>query len=106
MASVKTYPTVHIVNPKDPHDPAPQLANTSDVAKRGWTLWADRHDPKRAADLEKAATRDTSVVDPKPDTPVVDPKPDTPAGDDSGKPDEVKDGSAVDPSDVRKSPSQ
>ena len=45
MASVKRLATIAIVNPKDPQDPKPRIANIDDVKRNGWTLWADRHAP-------------------------------------------------------------
>jgi len=96
MATAKRKPTVHIVNPKDPSDPAPWIANVDDVALKGWTLWADRHDPKLAADVEKAAEVEKVESDEKgPEAPKDNKTDDKP---------EVKDGSAVDPKDVKKAP--
>jgi len=99
MATAKRKPTVHIVNPKDPSDPAPWIANVDDVALKGWTLWADRHDPKLAADVEKAAEVEVEKVESDEKGPEA-PK-DNKTDD---KPAEVKDGSAVDPKDVKKAP--
>lgn len=114
MASTKSLQTVAIVNPKDPQDPQPWTANISDVALKGFTLWADRHDPKLAADAAQAAA--VAVVEPAPvvepvvaPAPVVEPVAEKPVEakvDDKPVDDkpEVKDGSAVDPKDVKKAP--
>lgn len=100
MATAKRKPTVHIVNPKDPSDPAPWIANVDDVALKGWTLWADRHDPKLAADVEKAAAVE-KPVDP---AGSGEKGPEAPKDNKTDDKPEVKDGSAVDPKDVKKAP--
>lgn len=114
MASVKNKPTVAIVNPKDPQDPVPWHANVEDVAKHGWTLWADRHDPARLADVEKAAAAKAAAeAEAAKEMPVVGAE-GAAAGEADNKADEkpaevdedAPKGSAVDPSQVKKAPAK
>lgn len=92
MAS-KLQATVPIVNPKDPSSVTPWIANVRDVTLNGWTLWADRHDPRVVSVREEAP-----VVKDKEPVPETSPKDEEPV--------EPKDGSAVDPSAVRKRPNK
>lgn len=109
MATAKRKPTVAIVNPWDPKDPAPLIANQDDVTRNGWQLWADRHDPDfvakvEAAEAEKGDGDEKTTDDPKP----AEGGEQKPAEGDKGDEDkaEVKDGSAAKPEDVKKAPAK
>lgn len=109
MATVKNRPTVAIVNPKDPKDPKPRFANIEDVQKRGWTLWADRHDPDRLADVEKAEARKRAAAEEaakEMSYKVEDPKPVEGTDEKPAEGEDAPKGSAVDPSQVKKSPAK
>lgn len=59
MKPVSPTDTVHIVNPKDPDDTEPLIANHADAIKNGWTLWENR-EQSGATDAPEVNDDDTS----------------------------------------------